>query len=229
MPAPGLQHVVQDLSRCHVHKQLTLAGASIALPFVWHALSAYALLACLRSWCNLQLARSPSLAPPRSCGWATAASTALKAAARPTVSRGGTKIAMPSPRLTGSVCRLLPLELCPRRAACVLALPWPIPNSCCQQVLDYSVGLSRLWPDLEQSMRANDLDWQLSPNGRAGPADCACMHTSKQTTMHTSKWLIHGVCQVSSPLAALYRAGCDGSGPSGQITPSSRPLPMLAC
>ncbi|EGD82452.1 hypothetical protein PTSG_11966 [Salpingoeca rosetta] len=35
----------------------------------------------------------------------------------------------------------------------------------CTHVLDYSVALSRLWPDLEQSMRTNDLDLQLSPNG----------------------------------------------------------------
>eukprot|EP00056_Hartaetosiga_gracilis_P003823 m.67759 g.67759 ORF g.67759 m.67759 type:complete len:704 (+) comp11593_c1_seq1:153-2264(+) len=35
----------------------------------------------------------------------------------------------------------------------------------CAHVLDYSVALSRLWPDLEQSQRTNDLDLQLSPNG----------------------------------------------------------------
>lgn len=69
------------------------------------------------------------------------------------------------------MCRLLPLELRPRM---IVVFPWVAQlllgltvdgDVCCQQVLDYSVGLSRVWPDLEQSMRANDLDWQLSPNG----------------------------------------------------------------
>lgn len=35
----------------------------------------------------------------------------------------------------------------------------------CTHVLDYSVALSRVWPDLEQSQRTNDLDLQISPNG----------------------------------------------------------------
>lgn len=35
----------------------------------------------------------------------------------------------------------------------------------CTHVLDYAMALSRVWPDLEQTMRTNDLDVQISPNG----------------------------------------------------------------
>ncbi len=35
----------------------------------------------------------------------------------------------------------------------------------CTHVWNYEMALSRVWPDLEQTMRMNDLDLQISPGG----------------------------------------------------------------
>jgi hypothetical protein len=103
----------------------------------------------------------------------------------------------------------------------------------CAHVLDYSVALSRVWPDLEQTMRSNDLTLQLSPDGtrKRQTASIPFIHCTLlslgylQRRPFLARHDVHiHLPQASCPAARPSPFGCVANGIFGRTTVGTNPI-----